>query len=147
MACNDLKMNQDESCWNPTLQPTKATHQEIHAKIFETPQIIDLCHCATHWVVRLFWASLGIPRHPWASLGVPTDAKASRGQASPDLVVRLRHHHLPFFCCLAEAGQHCEAKPRQQHQAGWNPVGVGKVWIRSHLFIQDHPSSTKGYPS
>jgi hypothetical protein len=44
MACNDLKMNQDESCWNPTLQPTKATHQEIHAKIFETPQIIDLCH-------------------------------------------------------------------------------------------------------
>ena len=44
MACSDLKMNQDESCRNPTLQPTKATHQEIHAKIFETPQIIDLCH-------------------------------------------------------------------------------------------------------
>mmetsp|Transcript_32976 Transcript_32976/g.71105 ORF Transcript_32976/g.71105 Transcript_32976/m.71105 type:complete len:255 (-) Transcript_32976:6-770(-) len=30
--------------------------------------------------------------------------------ASSDLVVRLRHHHLPVFCCLTEAGQHCEAK-------------------------------------
>jgi hypothetical protein len=22
-------------------------------------------------------------------------------------------------------------------------VGVGKVWIRSHLFIQDHPSAQR----
>ena len=115
MACNDLKMNQDESCRNPTLQPTKATHQEIHAKIFET-QIIDLCHIMPRTGLSgLFWASLGIPRHPWASLGIPRHPKASQGQASSDLVVRLRHHHLPVFCCLTEAGQHCEAKPRRQH--------------------------------
>ena len=78
MACNDLKMNQDESCRNPTLQPTKATHQEIHAKIFET-QIIDLCHIMPRTGLSgLFWASLGIPRHPWASLGIPRHPKASQ---------------------------------------------------------------------
>ena len=76
MACNDLKMNQDESCRNPTLQPTKATHQEIHAKIFET-QIIDLCHIMPRTGLSgLFWASLGIPRHPKASLGIPRHPKA-----------------------------------------------------------------------
>ena len=62
MAWNDLKIN--ESCQNPTLQPTKATHREIHAKIFDTPQIIDVSHALG--CQAFFGASLGNPKHPEA---------------------------------------------------------------------------------
>ena len=62
---------------------------------------------------------------------IPKDPEAFRGQASSDLVVRLRHHHLPILRGLTEAGQHCEAKPRQmrQHQDGtlWLAGNLGEL--------------------
>ena len=73
---------------------------------------------------------------------IPKDPEAFRGRASSDLVVRLRHHHLPILRDLTEAGQHCEAKPRQMRQQ----MELCGRWEGLDPQPSLHPSSTKGYP-